>query len=245
MCRYEKEIADYRANPSNYADESEASDSDSDESESDSDDSDDSSDEESESDDADDSDEDESDDDDDSENDSDASEAKAKKPVKTQKVGILPAEYGVEFKVCVFFLCCVLSASALCASGEFSLSLCFSLLASLIYEWICLLFARTPCMQPELLYEAQSARLPLPCVPLMRRSLLPDNRDAVTLAPHLCAYRTALRTPFTCVLVSEGRAPGVNNSSFVRLSLVSDRWGNEAKFLRWAHACIHWIGGLS
>lgn len=81
---YEKEIADYRTNPSNYAEESEASDSDSDES------SEESSDESSEEDSDEDSDAD-GDESDDAESSDDGSDdgVKAKKPVKTQKVALI------------------------------------------------------------------------------------------------------------------------------------------------------------
>ena len=95
---YEKEIADFRTNPSNYADDSE-SDSDSDDSDSDSD-SEDSSDEDSDSDDAEDSDAAESDDSDDSSD--DARDAKASKPVKPQKVGGCVVLDCVQFHLMVF-----------------------------------------------------------------------------------------------------------------------------------------------
>lgn len=85
-CSYEKEIADFRTNPSNYAEDSE-SDSDSDDSESDSD-SDDSSDSDSDSDEAEDSDAAESDDSDDSSD--EAGDAKPRsKPVKPQKASVI------------------------------------------------------------------------------------------------------------------------------------------------------------
>lgn len=119
---YEKEIADFRANPDAYAEESSSeessdSDSDSDSDSSSDDDDDDSSEEESDSDDDDDdSDADESDDD------SDASsaggttrgvgEAKASKPVKTQKVMNGCILFGTLFVCCwcVDGVCCWLMA---------------------------------------------------------------------------------------------------------------------------------------
>lgn len=79
-CSYEKEIADFRANPSNYADESEASESSSEDSSDDDSDSDESSDSDSDSGDSDDDGDGEDDDSDDGE-----SGAKAKTVVKSKK----------------------------------------------------------------------------------------------------------------------------------------------------------------
>lgn len=83
--RYEKEIADYRANPENYAEESESSESESEDSESESDSDEDSSSDD-DSDDSDDSDDDNDDSDDDSDHDSDnGSDADSDDPKTTSK----------------------------------------------------------------------------------------------------------------------------------------------------------------